>query len=63
MSTKAPAWSRAFDDPVPVSGGRGLRTLHDDREFSNEYPSSTYLVVWLRKSECDHARHGVAMPW
>ena len=28
------AWSRAFDDPIPVPGGRVLRTLHDAGHYA-----------------------------
>jgi len=43
MSVKAPAWSRAFDDPLPVSDGRMLRTLHD----------AGHYVAALRKAAQD----------
>jgi hypothetical protein len=33
MNTKAPTWSRAFDDPITLPDGRAFRTLHDAGHF------------------------------
>ena len=34
------AWSRAFDDPIRVSGGRVLRTLHDAGHYPTSLPKA-----------------------
>ena len=34
------AWSRAFDDPIPVPDGRVLRTLHDAGHYAAALPKA-----------------------
>ena len=41
MSAKAPDWSRAFDDPIPLPDGRVPRTLHDADHYATALPKAT----------------------
>jgi hypothetical protein len=52
MSTEAPAWSRAFDDPIALPDGRVLRTLHEAGHYVTALPKAAQeRVEWQTAAE------------
>jgi hypothetical protein len=56
MNTKAPDWSRPFDDPVVLLDGCVLRTLHDAGQTAAEMP------IWRRRVKGRYIRAGRRAP-
>jgi hypothetical protein len=39
-----PGWTREFDDPIPLPGGRQLVTLEDAARYIQELPTAEHEV-------------------
>jgi hypothetical protein len=52
MSSADSAWSRTFNDPIPVPDGRVLQTLHDAGHYAAALPKAVQeLPEWQTAAE------------